>query len=91
MLVQKLSYYPKQSDFSKVTFWDTDFSLIDWKRHASFVIERVFGFGTEEEQLTVVKMYGRDVVREFERLFVPNDFNRNVKINLDKMMGYASL
>lgn len=91
MNVQKLTYYPKQSDFSKVTFWDTDFSRIDWKRHAGFVIERVFGYGTEEEQQTVVKMYGWAVVCEFEHSFIPNDHNRNVKTNLQKMMAYASL
>ena len=91
MQVQELTYYPKQSDFSKVTFWDTDFSNIDWKRHANFVIERVFGYGTEEEQQTVVKIYGLSKVREFAHSFIPNDYNRNVKTNLQKMMAYASL
>ena len=51
MNVQELTYYPKPSDFSKVTFWDTDFSHIDWKRHASFVIEHVFGYGTEDNKI----------------------------------------
>ena len=91
MNVQELTYYPKPSDFSKVTFWDTDFSHIDWKRHANFVIERVFGYGTEEEQQLVVKMYGWPIVREFEHSFTPNDYNKNAKINLQKMMAYASL
>lgn len=91
MFIHELTYHPKQSDFSKVTFWDTDFFHIDWKRHACFVIERFFGYGTEQEQQIVVKMYGEEVVREFERSFMPSDFNRNVKTNLGKMMSHAAL
>ena len=88
---QELTYYPKESDFSKVTFWDTDFANIDWRRNSDFVIERVFGYGTEEEQRIVVRIYGWDKVREFEQSFKPTVFNQIVKTNLQKMMSYASL
>ena len=88
---QELTYYPNPGDFSKVTFWDTDFANIDWQRHANFVIARVFGYGTEEEQRVVVRIYGLETIKEFERNFVPNDFNHLVKTNLQKMMSYASL
>jgi hypothetical protein len=85
------TYLPKKIDFSTVTFWDTDFDNIDWERHADFVIERVFGFGTENERQIVVKLYGLHRLKQFADNFVPSIFNRNVKENLSNVISQTSL
>lgn len=66
--------------FSRVTFWDTNISQIDRSRHAEFVIERVFGYGTEEER-----------IRLFANTFTPSPYNRNVIPNIQKALSHATL
>jgi len=85
------TYHPKKSDFSTVTFWDIDFDSIDWDRHADFVIERVFGFGTELERQIIVKLYGLQRLKQFADNFVPSIFNRNVKENISNAISKATL
>lgn len=45
-------------------FWDVEESAIDWQRHAPWVIERVFQFGTLNEIKNCVAYYGWPVVAE---------------------------
>lgn len=82
---------PITDKLSRATFWDTDISKIDWSRHADFVIERVFGFGTEEEQDCILNFYGQVRIRRFADTFSPSPYNRNVAINLQKVLSHASL
>ena len=84
-------YHPKRSDFSQVTFWDTDFDNIDWVRHSDFVIERVFGYGTETEQQHVMDLYGVAALRHFADRYAATPYNRNVGNNLEKAIHHASL
>lgn len=77
--------------FSRATFWDTDISKIDWLRHADFVIERVFGYGTAEEQEYLLNLYGLGRIRRFADTFSPSPYNRNVASNLQKTLSYAAL
>ena len=77
--------------FSQATFWDTDISKIDWLRHADFVIERVFGYGTAEEQEYLLNLYGLGRIRRFADTFTPSPYNRNVASNLQKTLSHAAL
>ena len=87
---------PSTGKFSRATFWDTDISKIDWSRHADFVIERVFGFGTAEEQDYVLNLYGQNRLRRFADTFSPSPYNRcygvgsadNVTSNLQKALSH---
>lgn len=83
--------YPDLTRFSRATFWDTDIAKIDWLHHANFVIERVFGYGTSEEQDCILSFYGQDRIKHFADTFVPSPFNRNVTINIQKALGHVAL
>lgn len=85
------TYNPKPGDFSQATFWDTDLSNVDWGCHADFVIERVFGYGTEDEQQRVAELYGWKRLQQFSNEFIPNDFNRRAMSNLKKAVAHAAL
>lgn len=76
---------------SRATFWDTDISKIDWSRHADFVIERVFGYGTAEEQDYVLNFYGQGRIRYFADTFLPSPYTRNVIPNIQKALSHAAL
>lgn len=90
-MIQQATYNPNLDRFSRATFWDTDILNIDWSRHADFVIERVFGYGTPEEQDYVLDIYGASRLRKFAEAFIPNAFNRSVTTNLQKALSHASL
>lgn len=82
---------PIMGKLSRATFWDTDISKIDWSRHADFVIERVFGYGTAEEQDYVLSLYGQGRIRQFADSFSPSPYNRNVLFNIQKTLSHATL
>lgn len=88
---QSAILHPIEGKFSRATFWDTDVSKIDWSRHADFVIERVFGYGTAEEQNYLLSLYGLMRIRRFADTFAPSDYNRNVASNLQKALSHAAL
>ena len=88
---QKNTYKPDLDRFSRVTFWDTDIANIDWNRHADFVIERVFGYGTAAEQDYLFNFYGLKRISRFVDSFSPSPYNRKTLINLRKKLGYAAL
>lgn len=83
--------HPDLDKFSRATFWDTDIVKIDWSRHANFVIERVFGYGTSEEQDCILSFYGQVRIQHFADTFVPSPFNHNVAINIQKALGHVAL
>ena len=88
---QITTYNPNLDRFSRVTFWDTDIANIDWNRHADFVIERVFGYGTDDEQNYLLSLYGLKRIRRFAESFRPSPYNRNTLSNLRKKLSYAAL
>ena len=87
---QSTTYKPNLSQFSRVTFWDTDIANIDWNRHADFVIERVFGYGTTDEQDYLLNFYGATRIRRFADSFCPSPYNRNTLSNLRIKLGQAT-
>lgn len=91
MQQQGAIFQPIVGRFSRATFWDTAVSKIDWTRHADFVIERVFGYGTAEEQDYVLSLYGLSRIRRFADTFVPSPYNRNVVSNLQKALSHVAL
>lgn len=49
---------------SKVLFWDTDFSKIDWEGQASYVISKVVTLGTIEDWNVIKSYYGLSRIKE---------------------------
>lgn len=88
---QSTTYKPNLGRFSRVTFWDTDIANIDWNRHADFVIERVFGYGTADEQNYLLSLYGPQRIRRFADTFTPSPYSRNTLSNLRKTLNHAAL
>lgn len=43
---------------NKTLFWDTDYRKLDYKKHSSFVIERVLNYGDEKDYNELKKIYG---------------------------------
>lgn len=91
MKSQSTTYHPNTGKFSRVTFWDTDIAKIDWTRHADFVIERVFGYGTADEQAYLLDIYGKDRLSRFASTFISTPYSRNVVSNLQKVLSRAAL
>ena len=56
------NYKPDLSKIRKVTFWDTNINTIDWKLMKRSVIERIFSYGDEFEQVEIIKFYGKKEV-----------------------------
>ena len=51
-------------NISKVAFWDVNFDEIDFEKNAIFVIDKVFNFGSFNDQLEVIRYYGSDKIKE---------------------------
>ncbi|MDD2797606.1 MAG: hypothetical protein PHV20_03340 [Bacteroidales bacterium] len=51
-------YHPDLSKFRKVVFWDTKMEKIDWIKHKSAVIERIFERGNDIEKKEIIRFYG---------------------------------
>lgn len=48
---------------SKVIFWDTDYSRINWEEKARFVISRVLMFGNISDWNAIKAFYGLDRIK----------------------------
>ncbi len=48
----------------KELFWDINFDNLDPLRHRRLIIERVLSFGNLQEFRTIMKYYGREIVRD---------------------------
>jgi len=81
----------KPTDFSQVTFWDTDLTRIDWELNADFVMERVFFIGTPEEQNRIVAFYGIERLSQFANTFKSNPYNSSVLKNINEVLDRAAL
>lgn len=45
-------------------FWDVDVSLLDEKKHQTYIVQQVLNLGTIEEFRLILEYYGFDEVRE---------------------------
>lgn len=50
-------------EISKKAFWDARFSNIDFEKHSLYVMEKVFNYGSWDDQVGILKFYGMDRVR----------------------------
>ena len=51
-------------NLSKTAFWDVNFDEIDFEKNAAFVMEKVFNYGLWDDQVAIIKYYGRDRIRK---------------------------
>lgn len=82
--------HPDLSKYNHTLFWDTTFENIDWNEHSSYIINRVFERGNEEEILETIRFYGRDVVISSIRLSSKSPFESAIKKNLKEYLQYES-
>jgi hypothetical protein len=50
---------PAPPKLSRRAFWDTEPAALDFSRHASFIITRVFERGTTADQQALLRYYGQ--------------------------------
>jgi antitoxin HigA-1 len=53
---------PDLTKLRRVVFWDTDMDKIDWQKHKSSVINRVFERGNAEEKKEITRFYGQETI-----------------------------
>ena len=49
---------------SKYLFWDTNLRNLNFDTRASFVLERVFTMGMQDDEWNAIKYYGKERIRE---------------------------
>lgn len=49
---------------SKKAFWDIQFDELDYEKSSLFVMEKVFNYGTWNDQLAIMKFYGLPRIRQ---------------------------
>jgi len=49
---------------SKYLFWDTNTNKLDYESRVSFILERVFTMGMQEDEWEVIRFYGKDRIRK---------------------------
>jgi len=54
----------RKPNLSKFLFWDIDTRNLDYESRASFVLERVFTMGMQEDEWKVNKYYGKERIRK---------------------------
>src|SRR5436305_14656783 len=59
-----LYLYTMIPNLSKAAFWDVDFEKIDFENQAVFVMEKVFNYGLWDDQVAIMKYYGRDRIKK---------------------------
>jgi hypothetical protein len=54
----------RKPNLSEFLFWDIDECKLNYESRASFVLERVFTMGMQEDEWEVVRYYGKERIRE---------------------------
>ena len=54
----------RKPNLSPYLFWDTDIRKLDYEGRASFVLERVFTMGMQEDEWKVNEYYGKERIRK---------------------------
>lgn len=49
---------------SSFLFWDCDEGKIDYAKRVNFILERVFGMGTENDIREVIRYYGVETIKK---------------------------
>lgn len=47
-------------NLSSTAFWDVNFDEIDFEKNAIFVMEKVFNYGLWNDQVAIIKYYGKN-------------------------------
>lgn len=45
-------------------FWDVNPATLDAEQHASYIIERILDYGTDEEVRWMYRVYSRELIRD---------------------------
>jgi hypothetical protein len=51
-------------NLSKTAFWDVNFDGLDAEKDAGFIMEKVFNYGNWDDNLTIIKYYGKQRIRQ---------------------------
>ena len=54
----------RKPNLSKYLFWDIDMRKLDYESRASFILERVFTMGMQEDEWKVNEYYGKERIRK---------------------------
>ena len=54
----------RRPNLSTYLFWDIDMRKLDYESRASFILERVFTMGMQEDEWKVIKYYGKERIRK---------------------------
>ena len=54
----------KKPKLSRYLFWDTNIHKLDFEARASFVLQRVFTMGMQEDEWKVIGYYGKERIRK---------------------------
>ena len=54
----------QKPEISQKAFWDVRFSEIDYEKNSLHVMEKVFNYGTWNDQVAIMKFYGLDRIRK---------------------------
>jgi hypothetical protein len=49
---------------SKTAFWDIAFEQLDYEKSSLFIMQKVFNYGTWNDQVAVFSFYGKERVRK---------------------------
>jgi hypothetical protein len=53
----------QKPEISKKAFWDVRFDEIDYDKYSLHVMEKVFNYGTWNDQVSIMKFYGLDRIK----------------------------
>lgn len=51
-------------EISQKAFWDVRFAEIDFEKNSSQVMEKIFNYGTWDDQIAIMKFYGLHRIRK---------------------------
>ncbi len=49
---------------SKKAFWDISFDKLDFEKSSLFVMQKVFNYGSWDDQIGVLRYYGQDRIKK---------------------------
>lgn len=58
------SIKPETGKFSKALFWDIKIENINWQENKAWIIQRVFEYGNNQEIEEIIKLYGKETIKE---------------------------
>jgi hypothetical protein len=62
--IKKTSATSRRPKLSKYLFWDTNIKNLNFEERASFVLERVFTMGMQEDEWEAIRYYGKERIKE---------------------------